>query len=99
MQGIVTKQFSNAGLSQWIFVASGEVYVKQEAESVPFVQKIVVPATTLVGPRHRVEGNSNEFSINDEEYENISITDEEYVALRKGYLDEKSIRNRAQDDK
>lgn len=52
---IIDGQFGSLGAKPWYFQTPGETYIKKEAESWPFVSKILVPAGLHVGPRYTLE--------------------------------------------
>lgn len=83
--GIVGGQFSGFGSQPWfISGAKGGAYIKREAESWPFIKRIVLPNCQLVGPYHRLENGKNGWVVVDEHaYEERDITDEEFVGLLK----------------
>lgn len=84
MQDIVSIQFSSFGTQPWVFCVPGEIYIKKEWESAPFVKEVFIPNCALVGPKHRIETLFPKIIVNDQfEYENKEITDEEFYALRE----------------
>lgn len=85
LKDIVKLQFGVGGpvLRPW-FINSipGASYISKEAEEWPFVKKIILPNCVLVGYKHRLENESNWFEvIDDYEYEDKEITDEEFKDL------------------
>ena len=83
LQDIVRIQFS-FGTQPWFFCFDGEIYLKQEWESKPFVQVVIIPYAHLVGPRHRMELKGSTFySIDEDAYEDSIISDEEFADLRR----------------
>jgi hypothetical protein len=83
---IIATQFSAFGRQPWFLGdIPGEIYIKQEAESTPFIQKIYLPNCILVGPSHVVEAIDpvHGMKIRDDAiYEDREITDEEFCRLR-----------------
>lgn len=88
LQEIVSAQFSILGTSlftskPWIFVVTGEFYLRQEWINDPFVRLVYLPSCGLVGPKHIVVA-VNPWKIEDNfEYEDRVITDDEFSTLRK----------------
>jgi len=70
------------------FDVPGEVFIREDAETIPLVKAFYIPCGLLVGPNY-VTGYdvaSGKFTVSDSDdnvYEDKEITDEEYVALRK----------------
>lgn len=87
LQKIVGNQFSAIGKQPWfIRPIKGEVYIKKEWEDNPFIKKVYLPNSILVGPNHDVTDITvNPWMIDDEEYENIEITDDDFLRLRDLY--------------
>jgi len=85
LKAIIELQFGVGGpvLRPW-FINSipGAFYISKEAEELPFVKKIILPNCVLVGHKHRLENEGNWFKvIDDHEYEDKEITDEEFKDL------------------
>jgi hypothetical protein len=79
---IVGTQFAAWGRQPWFITGvPGEIYIKKDWESRPFIQKVYLPNCKAVGPRHRVE-SVVPWVIKDEEYDECEITDEEFCCLR-----------------
>jgi len=84
IQDIVSIQFSSFGTQPWFFVVPGEIYIKKEWESKPFVKHIFIPNSLLVGSKHKIEELMPRIIVNDQhEYEEKEITDEEFCRLRQ----------------
>lgn len=81
---ITTYFFAVGKRNDIYFLCSGEIYVKKQAEQVPFVKEIILPHCVLVGYKHKVESlNKGELFIKDENgYELEEISDEEFCKLR-----------------
>jgi hypothetical protein len=83
---IIVSQFSAFGRQPWCLGGvPGEIYIKKEAESAPFVRKVYLPNCLLVGPFHTVETIDpvRGMTIRDDAvYEGSEITDEEFCRLR-----------------
>ncbi|NCB26376.1 MAG: hypothetical protein EOM12_09635 [Verrucomicrobiae bacterium] len=86
LQQILGEQFSGFGPQPWFITGiPGEVYIKKEWESRPFVKKIYLPNAALVGYLNQIELLMPKIVINDNFlYENKEISDDEFVALRTG---------------
>jgi len=64
----------------------GEIYLRKEYESDPFVKKFYLPATVLVGYKHRVATENGKNVLRDaSDYPDTEISDEEFVRLRKEF--------------
>jgi hypothetical protein len=83
LSSIIQKQFSGFGSQPWfIGDVPGASYIKKEWEINPFVKALYLPNGHLVGPRHRIDNISNQLVVvDDENYENLEITDAEFVRL------------------
>ncbi|MEW6536553.1 MAG: hypothetical protein AB1454_13165 [Candidatus Auribacterota bacterium] len=92
IQKIISLQFSPFEEQPWWFWLSGECYIKQEYESVPFIKEILIPNCQLVGPNHLVE-SLYPLEINDPSYENKEITDEQFKALRETWRSNPTVDN------
>lgn len=83
---IVGRQFSACGPQPWFIpVTAGEVYIKKEAESWPFVREFYLPMCSRVGPHHCVTEITPEsgFVIADDfDYGNRDVTDDDYMDMR-----------------
>ena len=56
--------------------------MKKDAESLPFVKRIILPSCRLVGYLHTLERKNDTWIVrDDQEYENREITDDEFVEL------------------
>lgn len=66
------------------FWCPGEIYIKKEAEQVPFVREMILPHCYLVGYGHRIESINKQGVLKDNiVYEKKDINDEEFIELRK----------------
>src|SRR5207244_243496 len=80
---IVGSQFGALGSQPWFVTGvPGEIYIKKDWESRPFVRKVYLPNCRAVGPRHKVE-SVIPWIIKDKEYEDCEISDEEFCVLRQ----------------
>lgn len=84
LQRIVGEQFSGFGPQEWFITGvPGEVYLKKEWESNPFIKKVYLPNSFSVGYRHRVESLGPPIHVADDfTYEVRDISDDEFVRLR-----------------
>ena len=84
---IVGEQFGPDGGKPWIIPNTpGEIFVKKEAESLPFVRHVYLPNCALVGPLHRLVlgRDGTEWRVQDDhDYEDREIDDDEFRELRK----------------
>jgi len=80
----ITTYFFAIGYRQDIyFWCSGEIYIKKEAEQIPFVREMILPHCLLAGYKHKIETVNNGFVMRDEStYDEKEISDEEFVKLR-----------------
>lgn len=84
LQRIVQTQFGSFGPQPW-FIRNipGEAYIKKDCEDIPFIRKVYLPNCALVGPKHRLDMKSGKWIVLDDNiYENIEISDEEFRELR-----------------
>lgn len=87
LQKVIAVQFSGFGAQPWFFWVPGECYIKKEWESRPFVKHVYIPNCGYVGYKHRVESVIPQWVVNDQfQYEENSLTDEEFANLRKSYV-------------
>lgn len=84
LQNIIGMQFSGFGSQPWFITEiPGEIYIKKQWETKPFIQKIYLPNAILVGYKNQVEAMIPQIIISDDfEYGNQYISDEEFAALR-----------------
>lgn len=85
LKKIIELQFGVGGpvLRPW-FINSipGAFYISKEAEDWPFVKKVILPNCILVGHKHKLENDGSWFEvIDDHDYEDKEITDEEFKDL------------------
>jgi len=85
MEKIVIGQFSCDGSQPWYITDShGAIYIKKQCESDPFIKKIIIPNSILVGPGHRLKSNlGNVEAVENCQYEDKVITDDEFIRLRE----------------
>lgn len=84
LQDIIQEQFGAFGTQPWFIEGtSGAAYIKKEFESDPFIREVYLPNATRVGPDHRVEkvGEGKLRIVDDRDYEESEITDEEFRKL------------------
>lgn len=88
LQAIVQNQFGAFGTQPWFIPdVPGEMYIRKEWESSPFVRAVYLPNCALVGPEHRLEITPGRFRFvvhDDAAYDNVEVSDEDFVRLRKG---------------
>lgn len=84
LQNIISEQFSGFGIQPWFITGiPGEIYIKKEWESKPFIRKVYLDNCALVGFSHSIESLMPHIVVNDNfPYENRDISDEEFVELR-----------------
>lgn len=86
LSDIISTQFSGFGIQPWFFCVPGEIYIKEEWRNNPFVQKIYVPNSALVGPYHKVESITPHWVIRDDyKYESQKMTDQEFRDKREAF--------------
>ena len=86
LSDIISEQFPVTGIQPWFFSVPGESYIKEEWRNTPFVQKVYIPNSVLVGPYHVVESIRPEWKIRDDyKYGNKKVTDDEFIAFRQGF--------------
>ncbi len=85
IRAIIGSQFASLGTQPWFMTGiPGEVYIKQDWEQRPFIQKVYLPNCAFVGPKHIIEALEPRVVINDKfQYEDITIPDEVFCQLRK----------------
>jgi hypothetical protein len=85
LRDIIRGQFGAFGTQPWFITnIPGEIYIRREWETQPFIRRIYLPNCLLVGPKHQIV-TVVPMVVNDEfEYENRVITDDEFADLRKG---------------
>ncbi|MEN8129837.1 MAG: hypothetical protein ABFS45_06505, partial [Pseudomonadota bacterium] len=85
LQEIIGEQFPGYGPQPWFITdIPGEVYIKKDWETHPFIRKVYLPGSHFVGPRNRVETVTPVLKIVDsDDYEKaVEITDDEFVRMR-----------------
>lgn len=85
LSAIIASQFSAFGPQPWfIKTIPGEIYIKKERETDPFIKRVYLPNCILVGYQHIVESVVPRFVVNDDfPYDDREITDDEFSDLRK----------------
>lgn len=83
LESILGAQFNAFGSEPWFITdVPGEIYIKKDWETKPFIRRIYLPNCVAVGPDHRVV-SVMPWKIADREYEPTEITDDEFSMLRK----------------
>jgi hypothetical protein len=86
VKDIIASQFSAFGTQPWFLGGvPGEIYIKKEAESCPFIRMVYLPNCMPVGPLHTVEAIDPVHGLmirDDALYDVRDITDEEFCRLR-----------------
>jgi len=81
---ILGNQFCAFGPQPWFITGiPGEIYIKKDWESRPFIRKVYLPNCLAVGPRHKVESVMPWVVKDDYQYEEREVTDEEFCSLRQ----------------
>ena len=83
----ITSSLFRTWQNEFCFLARGEIYIKKAFEYHPLVKEFYIPACQYVGFKHKIE---NRYLVDDFEYEEKEITDEEFAMQRKLSLDSKS---------
>lgn len=79
---VLEAQFSWFGQLPWLFISPGEVYIRKEWESSPFVKLVYLPNGVHVGYKHRVLSALPWQVEDDNHYDAIEISDDEFSARR-----------------
>lgn len=83
-QEFIRIQFGFFGMQPWFIPDTrGEFFIKKDYESHPFIKRIYLPNCALVGPNYRIVTIQPIVRIEDEQYPDIEISDEEFVRLRE----------------
>jgi hypothetical protein len=83
LNSILGNQFSAFGPQPWFITdIPGEIYIKKDWESRPFIRKIYLPNCAAVGPQHKIESVTPWVIEDDYVYEQREITDQEFCSLR-----------------
>lgn len=78
---ITSKIFGHT--SGYFFICSGEIYLKVDEANKPLVKEFIVPHCHLLGFKHRIENRNGQATIvDDEEYSNDVLSDDEFIAQR-----------------
>lgn len=89
IQEIIQKQFGALGIPRYFMKGKGEVYIKKEVESDPFVKTYFLPQCHLVSPYNDVESVIPPQIVDRKEVEDREISDEEFIKLREDYVADK----------
>jgi hypothetical protein len=97
---IIAVQFGAFRLQPWFIPdARGVQFIRKDWETNPFVKLIYLPVSLLVGPDHRIEIKDDVWTIYDEdEYEDKSVSDEEYIRLYEEFTRRRFDQLRSADD-
>jgi hypothetical protein len=90
LQKIIGEQFSGFGPQPWFITGiPGEIYIKKDWETKPFISKIYLRNGPLVGPHHRIESIYPQLRIVDPDHDKVcpEISDDEFVRIRKEFND------------
>jgi hypothetical protein len=80
---IIGNQFCAFGPQPWFITdIPGEIYIKKDWESRPFIRKVYLPNCVAVGPQHKIESVMPWRVKDDVAYEERDITDQEFCFLR-----------------
>ncbi|MRR56829.1 MAG: hypothetical protein EG824_01245 [Deltaproteobacteria bacterium] len=88
LQAIIGEQFCGFGPQPWFITAiPGEIYIKKEWETRPFVAKVYLPNAAPVGYRHRIEAIFPKVQIVDPDHDTTlpEGSDEEFALLRQTF--------------
>lgn len=90
LQRIIGEQFCGFGPQPWFITGiPGEIYIKKDWETKPFIRHVYLPNATLVGPRNRIDSMVPKISIVDPDF-NIELgdcSDEEFEIQRRAFND------------
>jgi len=90
LQQIIGEQFAGFGPQPWFITGiPGEIYIKKEWETKPFIRKVYLPNGLLVGTRHRIDSVLPKIQVIDPDLnkEGAEISDEEFRAQRNAFND------------
>jgi hypothetical protein len=90
LQKIIGEQFSAFGPQPWFLTdIPGEIYIKEEWELKPFVQKVYLPNGLLVGPRHTIEAMAPRITVKDSDRDGVRGTgaDAQFAQARHEFSD------------
>lgn len=95
---IVELQFGAGGGKAWTMPETpGEIFIKKEAESWPFVKHVYLSNCHLVGPRHTPAFEGGKLVVHDDhQYDDREVSDDEYREMRKASLANKALQPTAQ---
>jgi hypothetical protein len=83
---IISRQFGSFGNQPWFIPGiRGASYIKKEAEEWPFVKRVYIPNSHLVGPLHKLGPVNGRIDLvhvyDDNDYEEREISDDEFRSL------------------
>jgi hypothetical protein len=89
LTSIVNRQFGSFGNQPWFIPGiRGASYIKKEAEGWPFIRRVYIPNSYLVGPLHKLVPVNGKFDLihvdDNNDYEDREITDDEFRSLLSG---------------
>ena len=83
LNAILGDQFCAFGPQPWFITdIPGEIYIKKDWESRPFIRKVYLPNCVAVGPQHKIESVMPWMVKDDYPYEKREITDQQFCSLR-----------------
>ncbi|PKO93523.1 MAG: hypothetical protein CVU15_03050 [Betaproteobacteria bacterium HGW-Betaproteobacteria-1] len=88
LQAIIGEQFSGWGPQPWfITTIPGEIYIKKEWETRPFIAKVYLPNASFVGYKHRIEAIRPQVHIVDPDHntDTPEVSDDEFSNLRQAF--------------
>lgn len=88
LQAIIGEQFSGWGSQPWfITTIPGEIYIKKEWETQPFIARVYLPNASLVGYKHRIEAIHPQVRIIDPDHNanTPEVSDAEFSNLRQAF--------------
>ncbi len=93
LREIIENQFSAFGTQPWFITnIPGEIYLKKDWESNPFIKRVYLPNCRLVGYKHYIESLVPKMVVNDNfEYEDKEVSDDEFAETRIKYKYHKSM--------
>lgn len=81
-QEFIKIQFGFLGKQPWFIPKTkGAFFIKKEYETNPFIRKIYLPNCVLVGPKYKFVNTSKGLKVQDKQYENREISDNEFRRL------------------
>lgn len=83
---VISAQFGSFGPQPWFIPnVAGASYIRREAEDEPFIRKVYLPNSQLVGPCHTIDFVDHRVVVRDlDRYPDREISDEEFKDLLPG---------------